>query len=206
MVSMVFNEEEGALVAGRILEGARRHFFAHGFRGVTMGALATELGMSKKTLYAHYPSKKALLEAVVADKLADVEADLASVVDRGEPDLAGRLHELLACVRGHTEEVSASWVRDVGRDAPALFRRVREARRRLIREHFGRLLEEGRRSALIRSDLPLEFQIELLLGATDAIVNPAKLTELGMIPREGLSGVITVFLEGLLTEKGRFRV
>jgi len=45
----------------RILAGARRHFFANGFRRVTMDDLAAELGMSKKTLYAHFPSKQHLL-------------------------------------------------------------------------------------------------------------------------------------------------
>src|SRR5438552_1381598 len=50
----------------RIIAGARSHFFAHGFRGVTVEDLATELGMSKKTLYAHFSSKTGILEAVQA--------------------------------------------------------------------------------------------------------------------------------------------
>ena len=66
--------------ARHILAGARQHFFAHGFRGVTMDDLAEELGMSKKTLYAHFPSKTALLEAVIADKLRSVEAGLKGVM------------------------------------------------------------------------------------------------------------------------------
>ncbi|PYK63066.1 MAG: hypothetical protein DME50_18215, partial [Verrucomicrobia bacterium] len=37
----------------RIVEAARAHFFSHGFRSVTMDDLAEELGISKKTLYAH---------------------------------------------------------------------------------------------------------------------------------------------------------
>ena len=41
----------------RIVAGARRYFFAHGFRGVTMDDLAAELAMSKKTLYAHFPEQ-----------------------------------------------------------------------------------------------------------------------------------------------------
>ena len=41
----------------RIVEAARAHFFSHGFRRVTMDDLAEELGISKKTLYAHFPGK-----------------------------------------------------------------------------------------------------------------------------------------------------
>jgi len=51
----------------RIVEAARTHFFSHGFRRVTMDDLAAELAISKKTLYAYFPSKTALLEDVLAD-------------------------------------------------------------------------------------------------------------------------------------------
>src|SRR5437867_6485759 len=46
----------------RIVDAARVHFFSHGFRSVTMDDLAQELGISKKTLYAHFPGKFDLLE------------------------------------------------------------------------------------------------------------------------------------------------
>ena len=47
--------------------------------------------------------------------------------------------------------------------------------------------------------------IEILLGATEAIMNPPKMAELGLTPKTGFLAIITVFLEGLLTEKGRLR-
>ena len=59
----------------RIVAAARQHFFANGFRGVTMDDIAKELGMSKKTLYAHFPSKMALVEVVILDKFQDVESE-----------------------------------------------------------------------------------------------------------------------------------
>src|SRR6266568_9460791 len=66
----------------RIVDAARAHFFSHGFRRVTMNDLAAELGISKKTLYVHFPGKIDLLEAVLADKLASVEATLKEVTRR----------------------------------------------------------------------------------------------------------------------------
>src|ERR1043165_3696150 len=66
-------------VRQRIVGAARAHFFGHGFRSVTMDDLAQELGISKKTLYAHFPGKFDLLEAVLADKFADVETRLKRV-------------------------------------------------------------------------------------------------------------------------------
>jgi len=47
--------------------------------------------------------------------------------------------------------------------------------------------------------------IEILLGATEAIMNPPKMAELGLTPKSGFLTIITVVLEGVLTEKGRSR-
>src|SRR5262245_65471661 len=108
----------------RIVAGARRHFLAHGFRGVTMDELADELGMSKKTLYAHFPSKAALLEAALLDKFRELEADLQQATSACAADFSGALHELLAHMLRHLEEIQPPFVRDMRREAPELFKRI----------------------------------------------------------------------------------
>jgi AcrR family transcriptional regulator len=97
-----------------------------------MDDLAEELGMSKKTLYAYFPSKTALLEAVVLDKLGSVEGDLAAIASESSSDFLGALHKLLACVQRHTEEIRQPFVRDVRREAPEIFKLVESRRRDLI--------------------------------------------------------------------------
>src|SRR5436305_14462008 len=80
----------------RIVAGARRHFFAHGFRGVTMDDLAAELGMSKKTLYAHFAKKTALVEAVLLDKFQDIEEKLQSVTAACSASFEGAMNQFYA--------------------------------------------------------------------------------------------------------------
>src|SRR5215468_11664853 len=83
-------------VRQRIVDAARAHFFSHGFRRVTMDDLAEELGISKKTLYAYFPGKFDLLEAVLADKLKGVEATLKEVTRADPDDFPATLRRLLA--------------------------------------------------------------------------------------------------------------
>jgi hypothetical protein len=45
--------------------------------------------------------------------------------------------------------------------------------------------------------------IEILLAAVQAIVNPAKVEELGLTPKTAFASVIKVVLEGVITRKGR---
>ncbi len=56
---------ESAEIGARIVGVAERIFLRSGFSRVLMDDLARELGMSKKTLYAHFASKEALLRAVL---------------------------------------------------------------------------------------------------------------------------------------------
>jgi AcrR family transcriptional regulator len=193
-------------VRRRIVAAARRHFFAHGFRGVTMDDLAQELGMSKKTLYASFPSKLALLEGVLLDKFHEVEADAERVTAAAPADFSAALHKLLACLQRHTAEIQPAFVRDMQREAPEVFHVVEERRRELIRRHFGKLLREGQRAGMIRRDIAVGLVIEILLGTVQAIMNPPRITELGLTPATGFKAIISLFLEGVLTTEGRSRL
>ena len=187
----------------RIVAAARRHFFAHGICSVTMDDLAEELGMSKKTLYGVFPGKLDLLRAVLLEKFRCVEADLEQATEGAANDVLESLQKLLACMRHHTEEIQPPFVRDIRREAPEFFKLIEERRRELIQRHFGRIFEAGQRAGMIRKDMATRLMIEMLVGVTDAVVNPVKLGDLGLTAKEGYLGVVTVMLEGLLTEKGR---
>lgn len=190
----------------RILFIARRHFLTHGFRGVTMDDLAGELAMSKKTLYAHFSGKGVLLEAVIDDKMRSVDEDLGRVAAGSRSDFPGALQELLACVRRHAEELQPPFLRDLARETPSLFKRVQLRRRKLFQQHFGKLLGEGRKAGMIRRDISTDLIIEILLGATEALVNPEKLSQLGVSAKTCISSIITIFLEGTVTDKGRINL
>lgn len=187
----------------RIVAAARRHFFAYGFRAVTMDDLAKELGMSKKTLYAHFPSKVALVEAVILDKVRSVEADMKRITADSSADFLTSLHRLLARVQGHLEEIQPPFIRDLQRDAPEMFKIVETRRRDMMHQHFGKLVGGGQSAGIIRADVPTQVIVEILLGATEAIMNPQRLTELGLAPKDGFSAIITVIFEGAVTETGR---
>lgn len=190
-------------VRARIVAEARRHFLQHGFRGVTMSDLASELGMSKKTLYAHFLTKIELVEAVLRNKFDTIESDLASINTASSTDFLAALQQMLACVQKHTDEVKPSFIRDVQRASPELFQFVEGRRRDLIQRYFGALFIEGRKRGMVRKDVPIEVIVAVLLAATQAIVNPRALTELKLTPTTGFASILAIVLDGALTPKGR---
>jgi AcrR family transcriptional regulator len=168
-----------------------------------MDDLAEELGISKKTLYAHFPGKFDLLEAVLADKFAGVEAMLKQVTRAHPHDFAATLHELLAGTQRELDEIKPPFVRDMRQKAPQVFKGVERRRAALFQRYFGNLLVSGQRAGMVRRDVPANLIIEILLAMVQAIMNPTKMEELGMVPKEGFAGILKVVLEGALTPKGR---
>jgi len=187
----------------RIVDAARAHFFSHGFRGVTMDDLAEELGISKKTLYAHFPRKFDLLEAVLAAKLAAVEATLKQVTRAHPRDFPATLRELLAGTHRELDEIKPPFVRDMRQKAPDVFKLVERRRAAIIQRYFGKFFIEGQRGGMVRKDVRAKLIIEILLAMVQSIMNPPKMEELGMMPKEGFSGILKIILEGALTSKGR---
>lgn len=86
----------------QIVAAMERVVGAHGLAQATMERIAQEAGMSKRTLYALFPTRDAVLEAWVKRALADFVRP-ASPVDRALP-LADRLRRVL---RRELEAVNA---------------------------------------------------------------------------------------------------
>ena len=170
---------------------------------MTMDDLAEELGISKKTLYAHFPGKIDLLEAVLADKFAGVEATLKEVTRAHAHDFPAALQALLAGTHRELDEIKPPFVRDMRQKAPEVFKVVERRRAELIDRYFGKFFVEGQRAGMVRKDVPVKLIIEILLAMVQSIMNPPKMEELGMMPKEGFTGILKIVLEGALTSKGR---
>jgi hypothetical protein len=91
----------------------------------------------------------------------------------------------------------------VRQKAPHVFKVVERRRAALFERHFGKLFVEGQRAGMVRKDVPAKLIIEILLAMVQSIMNPAKMEELGMMPKQGFAVILKIVLEGALTTKGR---
>jgi AcrR family transcriptional regulator len=68
-----------------VLEAARKILLSDGIDAVTLASVAAELDLTKQALYHYFPSKEALLKALIAALLDDeIEAIVAAVEKAGE--------------------------------------------------------------------------------------------------------------------------
>ena len=69
----------------QVLEGARAVFLASGFEGASVDDIARAGGISKATLYRHFPDKTALFKAVAEQEFARQAALHPEIDHAGEP-------------------------------------------------------------------------------------------------------------------------
>ncbi|MDO8883579.1 MAG: helix-turn-helix domain-containing protein [Pseudotabrizicola sp.] len=76
--------------SAEILDSARRAFAEKGFDGASMQDIARQAGMSVGNFYRYFPSKSAIVEALIALDMAEMEQDFATILAHPNPILALR--------------------------------------------------------------------------------------------------------------------
>jgi AcrR family transcriptional regulator len=119
------NVERGQVTRAHLIDVATRLFAERGYEGTSIELVLAESGVSRGSLYHHFPSKEALFWAVLESIAAGVGQQLADA-ERDAPDPVAKLRAgCLAWIRLAGDPVIQ---RTVLIDAPAVFgwRRWRE--------------------------------------------------------------------------------
>lgn len=143
----------------KLLDAARAAFTAYGHTAPLDG-IARDAGLGIGTLYRHFPTREALVEAVYAAELDDVTGSVPGLLGELEPADALRawMHRYAAFVaakRGMAEVLRAGWAS--GRIATA------DTRGR-IEEAVGTLLARGAEAGTLRADVDADDLTTMLLG------------------------------------------
>jgi AcrR family transcriptional regulator len=139
---------------------AARTAFAAGEADVTLEAIAREAGVGIGTLYRHFATREALVEAVYGAELDEVTASVPGLLEQHPPDAAlrawmARYAEFVATKRGMIETLRAGWAS--GRIAtPATRERITAA--------IATLLDAGIAAGALREDVEPEDVTVLLMG------------------------------------------
>ena len=155
----------------RILDGAIRSFARGGFHATGMQAVCAEAGMSPGALYRYFPSKDALIEAIVERDRAAVPTLLQPLFEA--EDVVGALIEsargfLVGNLRPESlpmfPELYAEAIRN-----PA----VREITTRCddeVSEIIVKVIERGARLGQIDPGLDAREAVRFLMAATDGVL------------------------------------
>jgi AcrR family transcriptional regulator len=136
----------------RILDAAAA-LMARGAAATTT-AVAGEAGLSRVTVYSHFPTREALLEAVAERAVRRATAALADArLDEGPA--AEALDRLIAVAWDHLDRGGAITRAAGDQLTPAAMERAHAA----LREPIGALLARGQAEGAFRTDLPAPWLV-----------------------------------------------
>ncbi len=191
------------VLGNRILGQARADFLTRGYSAVTMDAIANELGISKKTLYQNFSSKDALIRDVILGLSREIRAEADALLRHRRLNFAEKLRGFAEGLAQRLHTVTPHAVRDIQRFAPHLHALLNEVRQRDIPYIFGRFVEQGQLTGMVRDDIHPDFTIHFYLHALQGLLQPTSLEQLKLTPTEVYTRAIDLFFGGLLTPTGR---
>jgi AcrR family transcriptional regulator len=148
----------------RVLQAARSAFGAEG-SDVSLDEIARRAGVGAGTVYRHFPTKEALFEAVVIDRIGELVDEARALSDDPDPGRAfSSFVELLAregaLKRDLVEALAQDGIHLKLGEAPIV---------RALIDVLAELLRRAQRSGAVRRDISVDDVMALLTGAAYAI-------------------------------------
>jgi AcrR family transcriptional regulator len=189
--------------AGRILRAARAILVADHYSGLTMDRLAHAVGMSKKTLYAHFASKDAICRAVIEASGRAVRREVEAAMDEPDDGFTLKLARVLSIISRNIALITPGLLEDLARFAPHIHRELDALKERNIPVVFGGILEHGIASGMVRPDVDVVFVVEFFLQAMKGLHEPGAVARTGATPQQAFDKAVDLFFQGVLTADGR---
>ncbi len=187
----------------RIAVKAGELFLRYGIRSISMDEIASQLGISKKTIYQFYADKDSLVQRVVDSMLSDNENECFNTRNASE----NPVHEMfiaLDMVQDLLKVTNSTVVYDLQKYHPSAYKKLADHQHKFWFALITENLEEGKRLQLYRQDLDVEIVARFRLATVFMIFNPYFTTGMGKTPlTKAMEEITILFLYGITTSKGQ---
>lgn len=173
----------------RILDAAIRSFARGGFHGAGMQAVCAEAGMSPGALYRYFPSKEAIIEAIVERDRAEIPAQLAPLLE-AEDVVSALIESARRFLVGNLKPESLPLFPELFAEA-ARNPSVREITMRcddVVGDIIVRVLERGMALGQVDPSLDAREAVRFLMAMTDGV-----LMRLLLEPAAELEGLMPMY-------------
>ena len=181
----------------RILDAAALELNARGIK-FTMNALASRLGISKKTLYTYFPSKDAVIAGVVGAVLDDIDIQRKAILAK-DLSLADRLAAILTVKPKRFGEMNESVVSDIRCFYPNEWTKMQEFHQQQLTIIMA-LLEQGKITGEIRA-VNCHVAATMLVGSISLLLEREFLTKQNLTISGALQCFTDLFLNGVLNKQ-----
>jgi len=185
----------------KIVEMTEEKFFRDGFYKTTMDEVASELKMSKKTIYKFFPSKDDLIMAIAKHFMEGLKNKVVPALssDKNAIEKLAELNGILAKV---SQKISTNRMDEIKTYFPNLWNEIDNFRTKMMFANITKVIDQGKAEGLF-IDYPTPIVMNTLVSSVRSIVNPEFILNNNFSIAEAAINVFKVVIGGIVTDKGR---
>lgn len=185
----------------KVLSGARKLFFGFGYSKVTMDELASELNMSKRTLYQLYNNKNILLEAVIYDFFQEFQDNINKIIYSKNIKGLASLEQMISLIQVQLTKFSINAFEDIRKNNPEAWQKIINLREKMFNNQLRELLNQAKKEDIIRDDIDVEIIVILILNTIQSVVNPETISKLPYSTDEVIDMLSKFIISGIIKPK-----
>jgi len=186
----------------RIQEKAIELFFRHGIRAITMDEIASQMSISKKTIYQYFKDKDALVDAVIQKEIKRDEKECCECTAAAE----NAIHEsflALNMVQQTLNTMNPLIMYDLERCHPKAYKRLKNHKSTFMLDKEKENLLWGIEEGLYREDLNIDIVTRMRIESIFMGFNPDIFSHhkysISLIQQQ----IFFLFLRGIASTKGQ---
>jgi AcrR family transcriptional regulator len=172
-----------------------------GARAFTIDGLATELGMSKKTIYKYFLNKENLIENCFVNFSNSIN-DRLETIAQSESHPVKSFLQSVDIIHHEISKFSPDLLKEIKIHYPVIWMKLDDFKKKRLRELM-LIFEKGQEQGYIDNDIDLNITTSLLLGIVNIVFQPEFFSEEEIRPGDMYKSFLDLITKGILTEKGR---
>lgn len=185
----------------KLLAKSAEMFLNLGVKSVTMDEIAAEMGISKKTIYAHFSTKTKLIEATALYVFENISCGVDQIREENRDPLE-ELYIIKNFALDHLKDEKSSPQYQLQKYYPKIFNTIKTRQQEMMKDLIMENLRRGIDQGLYREDLPLDFTSRIyfvgMLGIKDRELFPEKIYSTNDLVEKHLE----YHLRAIVTKKG----
>jgi AcrR family transcriptional regulator len=185
----------------RILEKGTQLFFRYGVKSVTMDAIAADLGISKKTIYQHFPDKDSMVLQVVEIFVQQDEVKWAEL-DKQFPNVIEKMFKSFEMMKEMLSQMDPRLLFEIEKYFPNAYKVFRDYNEKGIHAYLINDFKKGIQFGYFRRDIDVELLARLRMAEVGLAFKPDFYPNNKLSLYETQLTLMDIFMRGILTEKG----
>ncbi len=195
--------ENENLLKDRILKAARSKFKTTGYRGVKTDDIASEVGISKRTLYQHFNSKEDILREVILkenDRIYAAIIEKAEVIRQGNVKFSDMKQGIiLDIIMEPIDFFDSATIVEIKRNMHELLKEIEEPCHNKIFIAFKELFNAAKERGFIRSEINSDLFFTIIHSSISDLMDNERHLTLNLNKEEMIRQTLEIMTVGILT-------